>query len=70
MSRIIVMSLFASAGVGFAVVELLARRPNSKIPSFGTLTGVVLRYQIGKFPVGRVAVLGFWWWIGWHFFAR
>jgi hypothetical protein len=32
--------------------------------------GFVMQYQVGKVPVGRVAVLGFWWWVGWHFFAR
>jgi hypothetical protein len=27
-------------------------------------------YRVGKVPVGRIAVLGFWWWAGFHFFAR
>jgi Family of unknown function (DUF6186) len=70
MSRIIVISLFAACAVGFGVLALLARRPNSKIPSFGEVCGFVMRYEVGRFPVGRVAVLGFWWWVGWHFFAR
>ena len=70
MSRVIVISLFTLAGLGFVVVALLARRPKSKVPSFGALSGFVMHYQVGRFPVGRVAVLGFWWWIGWHFFAR
>jgi len=30
----------------------------------------VMRYQAGRMPVGRIAVYGFWWWLGWHFFAR
>jgi hypothetical protein len=25
---------------------------------------------VGKVPVGRIAVLGFWWWAGFHFLAR
>jgi uncharacterized protein DUF6186 len=70
MSRVIIISLFALAGVGFLVVGRLARRKESNIPSFGDLTGFVMQYQVGKVPVGRVAVLGFWWWVGWHFFAR
>lgn len=70
MSRVIIISLFALAGVGFLAVGWLARRKDSKIPSFGDLTGFVMQYQVGKVPVGRVAVLGFWWWVGWHFFAR
>jgi hypothetical protein len=52
------------------VVGRLARRKESNIPSFWDLTGFVMQYQVGKVPVGRVAVLGFWWWVGWHFFAR
>jgi hypothetical protein len=70
MSRIIVSSLYAVSALGLAVVALLARRPHSKIPSFGQVTGFLMQYQVGRFPVGRVAVLGFWWWVGWHFFAR
>ena len=70
MTRAIIISLFCLSALGFVVLALLARRPRSRIPSFGTLSGFVMRYQVGRFPVGRVAVLGFWWWIGWHFFAR
>jgi hypothetical protein len=70
MSRIVVIALFVVAALTFAVVEWLSRREDSRIPSLGDLSGFVMAYQIGKVPVGRVAVLGFWWWLGWHFFAR
>jgi Family of unknown function (DUF6186) len=70
MSRFIIISLFALAAIGFLVVGWLARRKDSDIPTFADLTGFVMQYQVGKVPVGRVAVLGFWWWVGWHFFAR
>lgn len=70
MSRIIIICLFGVAAIAFVVVGWLSRRENSPIPSFGDLTGFVMQYQVGKVPVGRVAVLGFWWWVGWHFFAR
>jgi hypothetical protein len=70
MSRVVVIGLFALAGVALAVVALLSRREDSKIPTLGDLGGFVMRYQVGRVPVGRVALLGFWWWIGWHFFAR
>jgi hypothetical protein len=70
MSRIIVFSLYAVSALGLVVVALLARRPHSKILSFAQLTGSLMQYQVGRFPIGRVAVLGFWWWVGWHFFAR
>jgi len=69
-SRIVIVSVFVVVAVVFAVVGLLSRRENSKIPTLGDLSGFVMQYRVGKFPVGRVAVLGFWWWVGWHFFAR
>jgi hypothetical protein len=67
---VIVISLFVLVGIAFAGVELLARRENSTIPTLGDLSGFVMEYQVGRVPVGRIAVLGFWWWVGWHFFAR
>nr|WP_239075375.1 DUF6186 family protein [Planosporangium flavigriseum] len=51
-------------------LEWVARRPGSRIPPFTALCGLVMRYRVGPFPVGRVALLGFWWWLGWHFLAR
>jgi Family of unknown function (DUF6186) len=68
--KAVILSLFALGAIAFVVINWLARRENSKIPSFGDLGGFVMAYQVGRVPVGRVAVLGFWWWIGWHFFAR
>ena len=70
MSRIMIISLFLAAASGFVVVGWLSRREGSRIPSFGQLSGFVMQYQVGRLPVGRIAVLGFWWWVGWHFFAR
>jgi Family of unknown function (DUF6186) len=70
MSRVIIISIFVLAAGAFIVVGWLSRREDSKIPTFGDLSGFVMQYQVGKVPVGRVAVLGFWWWVGWHFFAR
>lgn len=52
------------------VVELLARREGSRIPTFGELCSAVMRYRVGPLPVGRIALFGLWWWVGWHFFAR
>jgi len=65
-----IISLFVVVAAAFAVVGWLSRREDSKIPTFGDMSGFVMQYQVGKVPVGRVAVLGFWWWVGWHFFAR
>ncbi|MEV4140015.1 DUF6186 family protein [Dactylosporangium sp. NPDC049742] len=54
----------------FAVVEIAARREGSKVPTLGEVCGVVMRYRVGPLPVGRIAMFGFWWWLGWHFLAR
>jgi hypothetical protein len=52
------------------VVEWAARREDSRIPTFGDVCAYVMRYEVGPVPVGRIALFGFWWWMGWHFFAR
>ena len=70
MSRVIIISLFGVAAASFLVVGWLSHREGSRIPTLGQLSGFVMRYQVGRLPVGRIAVLGFWWWVGWHFFAR
>jgi len=46
------------------------RSPGNAIPGLADIAGFVMAYRVGRVPVGRIAVLGFWWWIGWHFFAR
>jgi hypothetical protein len=69
-SRIVVIVGFVVAFVIFGVLEALARRPGSRIPTFGDVCAYVMQYEVGKVPVGRIGVLGFWWWVGWHFFAR
>lgn len=63
--------------IGFVIVfltviglEWAARRPGSRIPTLGDLCGFVMRYRVGRLPVGRIAMFGFWWWLGWHFLAR
>jgi hypothetical protein len=69
-SRLATMAAFGCALALVVAVELVARRPGSRIPTLGEVCGFVLRYQVGRLPVGRIAVYGFWWWLGWHFFAR
>jgi hypothetical protein len=69
-SRVVVICLFLVAGVGLVIVEVLSRRPDSTVPSFGDLVATVLGVQVGRIPVGRIGVYGFWWWVGWHFLAR
>jgi hypothetical protein len=53
-----------------AVLEWAARREGSRIPTLGDVCAYVMRYEVGPVPVGRIGLFGFWWWVGWHFFAR
>jgi hypothetical protein len=70
MTRIIVIGLFVLVGVVIAVFALMSRREAPRVPSLGEVSAFVMDYRVGKVPVGRIAVLGFWWWVGFHFFAR
>ena len=65
-------AVLAYAAVLVAVVglEVAARRPGSRVPALSDLCGFVMRYRVGGLPIGRIAVLGLWWWVGWHFLAR
>jgi hypothetical protein len=64
----IAVFLLAAALVG--VLEWLARRDGSRIPTLAQLCEAAMAYRVGRVPVGRLAVLGFWWWLGWHLLAR
>jgi hypothetical protein len=70
MSRFIIIGLFCLSGVVCLVITYFARQEGSRIPSLGDVSGFVMEYRVGRIPVGRIVVLGFWWWVGWHFFAR
>jgi hypothetical protein len=48
-----------------AVVELAARRPDSRIAPLGTALTAAMR----TLP-GRLLVLGWWLWSGWRYLAR
>jgi hypothetical protein len=68
--KLVLFSLFGLGLLAVIVLSGLSRREDSKVPGFGELAAFVMAYKVGKMPIGRVAVLGFWWWAGWHFFAR
>ncbi|MFI9529826.1 DUF6186 family protein [Micromonospora rosaria] len=68
--RTIAITGFLLSLVLFAVVEWAARREGSRIPSIGDVCAYLMRYEVGPVPVGRIGLLGFWWWVGWHFLAR
>jgi hypothetical protein len=61
---------FLTALLLFGVLEWVARRPGSALPTLGEVGGWLMRREIGPVPVGRIGVLIFWWWVGWHFLAR
>jgi len=69
-SRLVTIGLFLTGAALLGALELASRREGSRIPPLGELAGLVLRYRSGRLPVGRIAMYGFWWWLGWHFFAR
>jgi len=68
--RLLAISGFVLAGVLVVVVEWASRREGSRIPSLGDVAAIVMSHEVAGIPVGRIAVFGFWWWIGWHFLAR
>lgn len=70
MMRTIAIVGFLGSLVLFAVVEWAARREGSRIPTLSDVCAYVMQYEVGPVPVGRIGLLGFWWWLGWHFFAR
>jgi hypothetical protein len=69
-ARALAIAGFGLVFVAAVTVEWAARRPGGKIPSLIDLCGFVMRYRVGRLPVGRIAMFGFWWWLGWHFLAR
>jgi hypothetical protein len=64
-TRAITIAGFVVAVVAMIALEILARRPGSRIPTVGQRLGYRMRPKIG-----RVLVLVAWWWLGWHYFAR
>jgi membrane-associated protease RseP (regulator of RpoE activity) len=69
-TRLLAVVAFAAAFLMALGLEWAARRPGSKVPTFAAVCGHAVRYRIGRMPVGRIAMFGFWWWLGWHFLAR
>jgi len=70
LTRVLAIGAFVFAFGGFVAVEWAARREGSRVPTIGDISGFVMRYRAGRLPVGRIAVYGFWLWLGWHLFAR
>jgi hypothetical protein len=70
LSRVVAIAGFLVAGLLVGAVEWAARREGSRVPTVIDLCAAAMRYEIRRLPVGRILVLGFWWWLGWHLFAR
>ena len=64
-TRAITIAGFALAVGAMIVLEILARRPGSRIPTVGQWLGYLMRAR-----AGRLLVLLGWLWLGWHYFAR
>jgi hypothetical protein len=66
------MSAYAFIVAGFAIilflmlaVDLTARRSQRTLAPLGMALTAAMRT-----PAGRLIVLGWWVWLGWHFLAR
>ena len=64
-TRIITISGFAAVILALFVLEFLARRKGSRIPTLGEWLGYVMRPK-----AGRLLILLGWLWLGWHYFSR
>jgi hypothetical protein len=64
-TRAITIAGFVAVIGALVVLEMLGRRPGSKIPTLGDWLGFVMRPR-----TGRALVLLGWLWLGWHYFAR
>jgi hypothetical protein len=69
-TRIATLVAYVLALALIVTLEVAGRREGSRVPTLAQLCGFVMRYRVGRVPLGRVALLGFWWWVGFHFFAR
>jgi hypothetical protein len=64
-TRAITIAGFAAVITALIVLEIVGRRPASRIPTLGEWLGYVMRPRSG-----RALVLLGWLWLGWHYFAR
>jgi hypothetical protein len=64
-TRVITIVGFAAVILALLVLEFLARREGSRIPTLGEWLGYVMRPR-----AGRLLVLLGWLWLGWHYFSR
>jgi hypothetical protein len=61
----IIVSGFTAIFLAMLVTDLAGRRPDSRIAPLGSALTAAMRTTLG-----RLIVLGWWLWIGWHLLAR
>jgi len=64
-SRDVTIAGYVLAGVAALVVELVARRPDNRVPTLSQMFGFVMRERWG-----RLGMLFVWWWLGFHILSR
>lgn len=64
-TRAITVGGFVVIIAAMVILEILGRRPSSRIPALGEWLGFVMRPR-----AGRAVILVGWLWLGWHYFAR
>ena len=64
-TRVITIVGFCTVLAALVVLEIVARRPGSRVPTLGEWLGYLMRQK-----TGRVLLLAGWLWLGWHYFSR
>jgi hypothetical protein len=64
-TRVITIVGFSGVIAGIVILEIVARRPGTRIPTLGEWLGYLMRPKTGR----AIVLLG-WLWLGWHYFAR
>ncbi len=65
MTRAITIGGFVVIILAAIGLQVMARRPESRVAPVGDVLGQVMRQR-----TGRVLVFVLWFWFGWHFIAR
>jgi Family of unknown function (DUF6186) len=64
-TRVITIIGFSAVIAGIVILEIIARRPGTRIQTLGEWLGYLMRPKAGR----AIVLLG-WLWLGWHYFAR
>ena len=64
-TRVITIIGFCTVIAALVILEIVARRPGSRVPALGEWLGYLMRPKTGRF-----LLLAGWLWLGWHYFAR